>query len=255
MPEFRCDQCGKVFEQETSLKQHINDKHMQKPAQQVSPSQHTQEAPRHEHKPDEAPRKMKIKIGKGMIYLIIGVVIAGAGGYGAFAFFSSQPSSGQTASSLSAPIGPLGSTHIHADFALFLDGDEITPLAPKYYVRNQFVHVEEGVGPGYVIHMHATNVPLGFFFKSLGMNFNNECFRLDNGKEFCNEGNKTLKMFVRHDNGEWEENRQFHTYVFQDLDKILITYGDGAEDEIKQQQDSVTDFSVANSARGAIPER
>lgn len=252
MPEFKCEQCGKVFSQEMSLKQHINDKHMQKPAQQVSPSQHTQDAPRQEHKPDEAPRKMKIKIGKSMIYLIIGIVVAGAGGYGVYAFFGSQPGGNSSAaSSLSAPIGPLGSTHIHADFAVFLDGKEITPLPPKYYVRNQFVHVEEGTGPGTVIHMHATNVPIGFFFRSLGMNFNSECFRLDNGKELCNSGDKTLKMFVKHGSGDWAENRQFHTYVFSDLDKILVTYGNETEDEIKRQQDAVTDFAVANSDRGS----
>lgn len=244
MAEFKCDQCGKVFNNENSLRQHANDKHVEKPAEQRPGPKPAPPAETH----DTGPRKVKMSIGKGTIYAIITVVIVAAGGYGAYAYFSGQPAD-SGASALAQPIGPLGSTHIHADFAVFLDGEELTPLDASYFVRNRFVHVESGAGAGTVMHIHATNVPLGFFFRSLGMTFNSECFRLDNGLEYCNEGNKTLKMFVRGFNGEWEENRQFHTYVFRDLDQILITYGDETAEEIAQQQDSVTSFSSANSGR------
>lgn len=253
MPEFKCEQCGKVFEQQVSLNQHMNDKHGQKEPEQPAKVVHPiQEALYQGHKPAHSGTKFKLKIDSKLIFLIVGIVVAVGAGYGAYWYVTSQPSqsgSSSSLSSLSAPIGPLGSIHIHADLAVFLDGDEITPLQPKYYVRNQFVHVEAGVGPGTVIHMHATNVPLGFFLRSLGMNFNNECFRLDNGKEYCNEGDKSLKMFVKHAGGQWEQNRQFHTYVFQDLDKILITYGNETDNQIQLQEDSVTDFAAANSDR------
>lgn len=246
MAEFKCEHCGKIFTQEMSLRQHVSDKHTQKPVEQTrSVVQPVKEA-----QPAQENKKMKIKISSTMIYVIVAVVVVGAGGYGAYAYFSGAPEdSSGSLSQISAPIGALGSTHIHADFAVFLEGEQITPLGPAYFVRNAFVHVEEGAGAGSVIHMHATNVPLGFFFRSLGMSFNNECFTLDNGKEFCNSGNNTLKMFVKHAGGEWEQNKQYHTYVFQDLDKILITYGNETEEQVSQQQAQVTGFTVANSDR------
>lgn len=261
MSEFKCDKCEKVFELESSLHQHVKDKHEEKP--NVEDVKLTVSMPQ-ESKPQKSVsgEKVSLKISKTMIFAIIGIAVVGAGGYGAYSYISSLPApssnnGGSTTPSVNAPIGALGSIHTHADFAVYLDGEKITPLGPNYYVRNAFVHVESGPGDGNVIHMHATNVPLGFFFRSVGMSFNNNCFRLDNGKDFCSDGNKTLRMFVRHEGGEWQENRQFHTYVFQDLDKILITYGDETEDELRLQRESVTDFSRSNSDRqmdlGDIP--
>lgn len=246
MTEFKCENCGKVFDNEASLKQHFNDKHVERPAEQAveKPLAHLAEHPHPHHE-----KKVSVKIGKKAIYAVVAIAVLSLIGFGAYWYVTSMPAGSSDTSSLNAPMGPLGSTHIHADFSVVLDGEEITPLGPSYYVRNAFVHVESGAGDGNVIHMHATNVPLGFFFRSLGMNFNSECFRLDNGREYCNEGNSTLKMFVKHANGEWEENRQFHTYVFQDLDKILITYGDETVQEIEAQKAVVTDFSAANSDR------
>lgn len=246
MAEFKCESCGKIFDNEPAMRQHFNDKHVERPVPQPSVPPAPVAA---QSVPSRDEHRVKFKVGKGALYAIVVVAVVALAGFGAYWYVSTNPGSGSGSESLSAPIGPLGSIHSHADFALFLDGEEVTPLGTSYFVRNAFVHVESGAGAGTVIHMHATNVPLGFFFRSLGMNFNSECFRLDNGMEYCNEGGRTLKMFVKHEGGEWEENRQFHTYVFQDLDKILITYGDETSEEIAVQQNSVTDFSIANSDR------
>ena len=257
MSEFKCDKCGKIFEQEKSLKQHENDKHLapqapeaQKGAYQPQPKAAVSAT----QVPGGSKYKMKVSMSKNLIIAIVAIVVVAAGGYGAYAYVSGLPASNtpapaDTLSQVSAPIGTLGSTHIHADFALFLDGKEFTPLGPKYFVKIPTVHVETGAGAGSVMHMHATNVPLSFFFKSLGMTFNNQCFTLDNGKEYCNVGDKTLKMYVRHEGGQWEESKKFHTYVFQDLDQILITYGNETDDEIRAQQDSVGSDSAANADR------
>lgn len=251
MSEFKCEKCGKVFELETSLNQHVQDKHVERPEEvKLTVSMPEPAKAQSKHQTGE---KVSVRMSKKMIYAILGVVLVGAGGYGAYAYVSSLPAptgdGTAGASTVNAPIGPLGSIHTHADFAVYLDGEKITPLGPEYYVRNAFVHVESGPGDGNVIHMHATNVPFGFFFRSVGMSFNNNCFRLDNGKEYCSDGTKTLKMFVKHEGGDWQENRQFHTYVFQDLDKVLITYGDETEEELRLQMNSVTDFSRSNSDR------
>ncbi len=147
---------------------------------------------------------------------------------------------------LSNQIGAVGSTHIHADIAVFLNGNQITPFGQQYFVRSPYVHMEGGPGEGTVIHMHATNVPLNFFFKSLGMDLASNCFKLDTAENFCDSGDKTLKMYVKHAGGEWEQNFDNGNYVFRNLDKILITYGNENLDQIKIQENSVTDFSKDN---------
>lgn len=242
MPEFKCEQCGKVFDQEASLKQHVSDKHSQKvaePAQAEQP-QHSGDG----HKPDHF-QKPNVKVNNNIIFAVVAVVIVAGGGFGAYWYVThSQSNSPDQLSILSSPIGALGSTNIQADFAVYLDSQNITPLDQKYFARNKFVNLENGTGEGYVIHMHATNVPLGFFFRSLGMSYDNNCFNLDNGKEFCNAGDKSLRMFVKHAGGDWAQNKQYHTYVFQNLDKILITYGNDTDEQIKQQENSVTSFAA-----------
>jgi hypothetical protein len=253
MSEFKCDHCEKTFEHTVALQQHVRDKHMQ-PQPEAVPADAQATQPAHpEKKPEHhAPHgagKVKFKISKTMMYAIVAILIVGAAGYGAYAYMSGHPAPQKQEPAVStsgAPLGQLGSTHIHADFQIYLDGKKVTPLPGRYYVRGPYMHVETGPGEGEVIHMHATNAPLSIFFRSLGMNFNSECFRLDNGKDYCNAGNKTLKMFVKHEFGDWEESRQFHTYIFQNHDKILITYGKESAEELQTQKDSVTDFAKDN---------
>ncbi|MBI4894701.1 MAG: hypothetical protein HY833_03125 [Candidatus Aenigmarchaeota archaeon] len=252
MPEFKCDHCEKVFEHTVALQQHVRDKHLQ-PQPEAATAVPAAQPPHQEKKPENRAHhpggKVKIKINNTVLYAVIAVLVVGAGGYGAYAYMSSQPappSQDSAVPATGAPLGQLGSTHIHADFQIYLDGDQITPLERRYYVRGPYMHVETGPGEGVVIHMHATNSPLSIFFRSLGMSLNSECFRLDNGKDYCNSGTKTLKMFVKKEFGDWEENRQFHTYIFQNHDRILITYGDETAEELQAQKDSVTEFSRDN---------
>ena len=65
---------------------------------------------------------------------------------------------------------------------------------------------------------------------------------------FNNNDKKTLKMYI---NGEL--NKEFSNYEFKDLDKILISYGNEDEKQIKKQIDSVTDKACIQSEK--CPER
>ncbi len=152
-------------------------------------------------------------------------------------------------------IGILGSAHIHADWKIYindkpLDNTFFGPLAMdmsgKSTITSSFIHVDKSSGDngdpslektGDVIHMHATGVPLWVFFDSIKMNFNKDCIALPTGEKFCNEGEKTLKFYVNgKPNSEWEK------YVFKDLDKILISYGD--ETDLSLQLNSITNFAM-----------
>lgn len=141
--------------------------------------------------------------------------------------------------------------HVHADFKVILEGREVDFSLPKYMtteeqVLSSFVHLH-GLD-GKVLHVHAKGVTLGDFFASLGMQFTNECFVLDNVEQFCNGGGKTLKLFV---NGA--QNELFEEYEPRDLDRILVSFGDETEQELAGQINSVSDNACIQSLK--CPER
>lgn len=147
-------------------------------------------------------------------------------------------------------IGVLGSQHIHADWKVYINGK---PLDNSFFeplsmdmskmdssMTSSFIHLDKGASApektSDVLHMHAIDVPLWIFFKSVGIDLNKDCLALPNGKKFCNSGANTLKFYVNgKPNSEWEN------YVFNNLDKILISYGD--ETDLSKQLNSVTDFA------------
>ena len=144
-------------------------------------------------------------------------------------------------------MGVLGSQHIHADWKIYIS-DEVLSFEGKDHMGrmrtnlpvSSFIHIDSGAPSpektGDVLHMHATGVPLWIFFESLGMKFNKDCFTLDTGERYCNNETSTLKFYV---NGQL--NNEFGDYVFNDLDKILISYGNENEQQI--QLDSIKTFA------------
>jgi type II secretory pathway pseudopilin PulG len=144
-------------------------------------------------------------------------------------------------------VGALNTAHLHVDFLVVMDGERIDFNQPRYMVRSPYTHVEGDTvgGAGDIMHVHAVGVPLSLFFESVNMNFNSECFRLDDGREFCNEGNNKIQLFV---NGQ--KNTQYGQYVPKDLDKVLIIYGDYTDAELEEQIDNVPDFARVASLVG-----
>lgn len=149
---------------------------------------------------------------------------------------------------------PLGEkVHEHADFAVYLDGKKFDFTLPKYQSSkenplNEDAHLHDGNGE--VTHKHRKGVTLGYFFNTIGMKFDNQCFATDDGKQYCNTIDKKLKMYV---NGK--ENTQFGDYEFTDLDRILITYGGetGVTDQIGSISDDACLYSEKCPERGAPP--
>jgi len=131
-------------------------------------------------------------------------------------------------------VGKLNSVHEHADIAIFINGQQLDLLQLKYQLRDKFVHLEERRGD--VIHKHAIGVTIGYFLSTLGFIFENNCLILDDGQELCNANGNKLKVYV---NSKLIDN--YKDYEFFDLDKILISYGSGDEQQIQQQLASITD--------------
>ena len=136
-------------------------------------------------------------------------------------------------------IGVLDSQHIHLDFKVHVTGEPVDFAKQKYYMKSSFIHLDynqDKENASSILHMHATGVPLWIFFQSIGWKFDKDCLTLDTGENYCNNAENKLKFYVNGmPNDEWEN------YVFKDLDKILISYGD--ETDLTQQLNSITDFA------------
>ncbi len=141
--------------------------------------------------------------------------------------------------------------HAHFDFRMIVNAKEIDFSKDKYQESeknklNPSVHFHDGNGK--VAHLHKKGIKLVDFTNSIKFVLNNECLTLDTGVKYCTGNGKTLKMFV---NGK--ENKEFENYVPQDLDKILISYGNESITTLQKQIESVSNDSCIYSEK--CPER
>ena len=128
--------------------------------------------------------------------------------------------------------GPLGSEHVHAAFAVKINGEKLNFSQPQYQVRSKYIHVENN--DGNTMHRHATKVPVGEFFRSVGMNVTDKCFTLENKTSYCSDGNSNLEFYV---NGN--KTNTIAKYVIKDNDRILIVYGNKNQMETQQDLDAL----------------
>ena len=128
-------------------------------------------------------------------------------------------------------IGPVGSTHQHAIFKVFIEGKQINFSQDRYMVRSPYVHIEDG--DGMTIHKHATGITIGYFFKTINFDFDKKCFKMDSGENLCNDNENTLKFYI---NGVKSE--EYGNHEIKDEEKYLITYGNESGEEIQKQLES-----------------
>ena len=128
--------------------------------------------------------------------------------------------------------GALGSEHVHAAFAVKINGEKLDFSQEKYQVQSQYIHVENN--DGNTLHRHATGVPVGEFFASLGMNVTDSCFTLENKTSYCSNGNSNLEFYV---NGN--KTNSIANYILKEDDRILIVYGNKNAMETQQDLDAL----------------
>lgn len=142
--------------------------------------------------------------------------------------------------------------HAHADLMVYVNGKPLD-LSPAKYQSTKEKELDPDThlhaGNGKIVHLHKRGVTLAQFFKSLGMELAAACLQLDDGKKYCTDGTKSLKLDV---NGEAISD-QFSDYQPQDLDRILISYGSETQTQLNKQLDSVTDEACIYSE--TCPER
>jgi hypothetical protein len=140
--------------------------------------------------------------------------------------------------------------HIHADFRVFIKDEPIDFSHDKYQTIPEQVidgvsHLHDNVGE--LIHIHAERVTLGYFLQSLGLSLDEDCMHWE-GEDYCEDEENELLVLV---NGEEVQNSG--DYVVQDLDRILITYGNLNDEMVEAQYALVGDMACIYS--GLCPER
>ena len=120
--------------------------------------------------------------------------------------------------------------HLHADFAVYINGERVVFDLPEFDDKNALVHLHLDNPDGdKVIHVEASGITIGHFFNTLGIKLDSKCISFNGATEYCeNEGN-ILKFIV---NGQY--NNEVGYYVIKDLDKILISFGPKDEDALQQ---------------------
>ena len=124
-------------------------------------------------------------------------------------------------------VGEYGSDHAHAAIAVFVDGEQINFGLPQFQLSSKYIHFENH-NP-YIIHKHATGVPLDMLFMSLGLKITTECIMMSHeesskpkSNSFCADKNNPLVFYL---NGE-KYRADISQYVIEHGDRILISYGD-----------------------------
>ena len=124
--------------------------------------------------------------------------------------------------------GKLGDEHEHASLLVRIFGDKFDFSLPSYQIKSSWIHFEESDGT--TIHRHASGVTLDYLFANLGINIDSECYKFPDGRHFCTNEDYSLKYYINH-----QPVKDINDYVFEDGDRILITYGSETPEQIDEQ--------------------
>ena len=140
-------------------------------------------------------------------------------------------------------VGKYGSDHAHAAMLVVLDGEQLNFGLPQFQLSSKYIHFEDH-NP-YLIHKHATGVPLEMLFVSIGLNVTQDCIFVEYDfskdiNEFCTEGKKTVQVYV---NGK-KFPSDISQYEIQHNDRILITLDEKSISKHLKYLDSFEIFDV-----------
>ena len=125
-------------------------------------------------------------------------------------------------------VGEYGSEHEHAAIVVFVEGEQINFGMQQFQISSKYIHFENH-NP-YMIHKHATGVPLEMLFASINMKVTQDCMELGFGNlvnnktnQFCADQDQSLVVYV---NGAIYHS-DISQYVLKHNDRIMISFGNG----------------------------
>ena len=179
---------------------------------------------RREEREDKVAEQTKVKRknnlkAAGILALI--AVIVGYAGYEFINLDSNAPGAPPNA-------GKLGDEHEHASVLVKIFGDKFDFTSPAYQIKSSWIHFEDSDGT--TIHRHSSGVTLGYLFANLGIGIDSECYKFPDGRQFCTNEDYSLKYYINH-----RIVKDINDYVFEEGDRILITYGSETPEQIEEQ--------------------
>jgi len=136
----------------------------------------------------------------------------------------------QEHASLFAP--EIDETHQHASILVKIFGDKINFNMPKYQLVSYWANFEEPYDD--IVHIQSEQVTIRHLFETLNFKINENCFTFENGTGFCTDEEYSLKYFVNSNQVSDMQEHEIH-----DGDRILISYGNETQEEIKTQLDEL----------------
>ena len=179
---------------------------------------------RREKREDYAAKISKSKRKNSLMATGILVLIALIVGYAGFVFVTSDTN----APGAPPGAGKLGDEHDHASILVRIFGDKFDFSVPTYQIKSSWIHFEESDGA--TIHRHSSGVELGYLFDTINIGIDNKCYIFPDGRQFCTNEDYSLKYYINH-----QRVNDVYDYVFEDGDRILITYGSETPEQIEMQ--------------------
>ena len=179
---------------------------------------------RREQREDKVAEQTKVKRknslkAAGILALI--VIIAGYAVYEFINLDSSAPGAPPGA-------GKLGDEHEHASLLVRIFGDKFDFASPAYQIKSSWIHFEDSDGT--TIHRHSSGVTLDYLFANIGIGIDSECYKFPDGRQFCSNEDYRLKYYINH-----QIVKDINDYIFEEGDRILITYGSETPEQIEEQ--------------------
>ena len=133
-------------------------------------------------------------------------------------------------------VGKFGSEHAHAALLIFVNGDELDFSHPQFQIQSKYIHFEND--NSYLIHKHATDVPLDMLFASFGLKITSECIELGYEKsQYCIDKDNSMTILV---NGKPYSN--VNLYEIRHNDRILISFGNS--ELVSEQQEYLQGLEI-----------
>ena len=179
---------------------------------------------RREKREDYAAKISKSKRKNSLMAAGILALIALIVGYAGFVFVTSDTN----APGAPPGAGKLGDEHDHASILVRIFGDKFDFSVPTYQIKSSWIHFEESDGT--TVHRHSSGVTLGYLFDSINIGIDSKCYIFPDGRQFCSNEDYSLKYYINH-----QRVNDVYDYVFEDGDRILITYGSETPEQIEMQ--------------------
>jgi hypothetical protein len=135
-------------------------------------------------------------------------------------------------------------THYHANFAVYINGEQEKFASPKYYSEvalcsesgkltdpRERAHMHDNVYD--VVHVHDNAVTWGMFFQNLGWVIDPSAIS-GGGNAYTPDDQHKITFML---NGQKADT--ISQKVIKDEDRLLVSYGNGAGDELQKESKSV----------------